>query len=182
MENSKLADLVRNARIASGWTERDAIRAYRFRSLEKGLRRLRVLENTGEATPELLEKVIVALDLDREAVAAAIRADYADELRAWNEWADQPITPYVVVRFVPGFYGTEALPPDATTLEAAEQHAASVARRWRCRTCLVWSRRLSVWLDAKGGLEHRSEAKPFIGNAPTLHLAGVGPVQFRAKA
>jgi hypothetical protein len=98
--------------------------------------------------------------------------DRQEYLRAWEAWADEPVPPCLVVKFLPAVYGTVELPDGVRTPEQAEQFACEYARRHGRPVCLAVSRRLSVWIDRDGQVEARTEATPDRPNVPFMRLKG----------
>jgi len=69
-------------------------------------------------------------------------------------------------------YARRALPSEIETPVEAEAWACTFARQHRCRVCLVLSRRWSVWIDAQGEVEARTEAIPGEPNMPFMQVRG----------
>jgi hypothetical protein len=57
---------------------------------------------------------------------------------------------FLAVRLMAAIYVRKGLPAEVTSKEDAEAWACTFARHYRCRVCLVLSRRWSVWIDATG--------------------------------
>ena len=69
-------------------------------------------------------------------------------------------------------YVRHPIPVEVTTPEEAEAWAREFARQHHCRVCLVVSRRISVWIDAQGQVEARTEATPDNTNIPFMVVKG----------
>ncbi|KKK98611.1 hypothetical protein LCGC14_2641000, partial [marine sediment metagenome] len=68
--------------------------------------------------------------------------------------------PYVVLRLIAAVYSHVDLPEGISSQIEAEEFAAGLAKEHRLRTCLVWSRRLSIYFKADGRLDGVMEAAP----------------------
>lgn len=169
---TKLGAFMRAERIRRGWTLGRLARLVGYRNLNKGARRIACLERTGAATPDLLGKVADALHVDRTTVERLAEEDRLERLRAWEAWANEPTPMHMVVRLMAAVYARKALPAEVTTQEQAEAWANTFARSHQCRVCLVVSRRLSVWIDARGEVEARTEARPGQPNVPFMQVGG----------
>jgi len=168
---SRLADYCRTQRQARTLSLRRLAALLGYRNLNKGMRRLRQLEQDGVAHPELLRKLIGALDLDETLVRHLAAQDGQEQLRAWAAWADTPVPLCLLLHLAPAVYVAEPVPPEVTP-EQAEAWACTVAATRRVPACLVVSRRHSVWIDAQGRVTQRIEAQPGVPHAPCLQVSG----------
>jgi hypothetical protein len=113
-----------------------------YRNVNKGSRCILRLEREGAISATLLLKLAEALAID------------------------------LPPRLMPAVYARRALPAEVTTHEQAEAWACEYARQQRLRVCLVLSRRHSVWIDALGVVESRTESTPGERNTPWMKLQG----------
>ena len=143
-----------------------------YKNLNKGARRILALERTGMAKPDLLVNVAEALNLDWAMVEQLAEEDYQERLRVWEAWANEPVPMCLVVRLMAAIYVRKALPEEITTPKQAEAWACEFARQHHCRVCLVVSRRISVWINAQGEIESRTEATPSQPNVPFTEIKG----------
>ena len=88
--------------------------------------------------------------------------------REYQRWLSEPVKPYVVIRLLAAFYSRVELPESVESFEEAERFAAGLARKHRLRTCLVWSRRISVYFRADGTVEGIIEAS----SGPVMKIGG----------
>lgn len=93
-------------------------------------------------------------------------------LGQWNDWVNQPIKPYLVVRMKWGFYVKQDLPAEVETSDDIRSYASSVAKRLNKKLCLVMSRRISMWYEEDGTCEKFTEAQPGTPNVPTMRVSG----------
>jgi transcriptional regulator with XRE-family HTH domain len=135
--------LIADARQAKGWSEKDLVMAAGYRKVDKGLRRLRRIEDGSDPLPDerRLAPFAKALGLDGEAVLLALCSDF-DAL-------DAPMQPQVVIRWMPAFYGRMALPEGCT-----EERAVELAKRFSAeqglRCCVMLSRVRSIYVEPNG--------------------------------
>jgi hypothetical protein len=169
---SKLGHFISAERKRRGMTRGHLARVVGYRNVNKGIRRITCLEQTGTAIPGLLVNVAEALGLDRADVERLAYEDRQERLRAWEAWASEPVSMCLVIRLMAAVYVRKGLPAEVTTTEEAEAWACNFARQHRCRACLVLSRRWSVWIDATGQVEARTEARPDEPNAPFMEVKG----------
>jgi len=115
-----------------------------------------------------LEKLIAELQPDPAELRRCLELDQAEALEqlereriAWEAWADEPIEPFLTIRYIPGVYGVKEVPKAFCTpresaedrewaRERAENWAAAELRRFRAKGFLSWSRRERTWFDQFG--------------------------------
>lgn len=127
--------------------------------------RIRQFETTGYISRELLQKLMVALEVDKELVNQLIETDRHEYYEKWLDWVNTPIKPYFVLRIMAAIYNSMPL-PKGLTQEEAEEYTSNFAKKTHKMCCLVWSRRLSVWFDSNGVVYNRTEAVPGVINTP----------------
>jgi hypothetical protein len=171
---SQLGAFIRAERLKRGLTLGRLARLVGYRNLAKGARRIACLEQSGTATTDLLVNVVNALDIDWPTVERLAQADHQERLREWEAWVGAPTPMHLVVRLMAAVYTRTPLPPEVMTPDEAEAWACEFARQHRCRVCLVLSRRWSVWIDAEGDIEARTEARPGEPNVPYMQVKSRG--------
>ncbi len=118
-------------------------------------------------TPQELAPVLEAEEAFREAREAGRRQE-------WEEWADQPITPFLVTKVIPGIYLSRAAPPGVLTLDEAEAWVKGIMTEDGFRNPfsrrLVYSRRLDVWFDRAGNATARTPSTPDEPSHPHVRL------------
>jgi transcriptional regulator with XRE-family HTH domain len=169
---TNLGSLIKAERLKHGLTLGRLARLVGYRNFNKGARRIACLEQTGMATPDLLVNVAEALDLDWTTVERLAEEDRQERLREWEAWVNEPVPMYMVVRLMAAIYVRNSLPAEITTQEQAQAWACTFARQHRLRVSLVLSRRWSVWIDAEGQVEARTEARPGEPNVPFMQVKG----------
>lgn len=159
-------------RIARGLKPGQLASLVGYKNIPKGSNRIRAFEIAGKISTSLFEKLVSVLEIDRATIEKLAKQDHREFIDAWLKWVNEPITPSISIRLMPAFYARRKLPPDITTMEQAEEWAASIAKETGKRCCLVWSRRISFWFDNDG--VYRSESVPGEPNCPWLKLGKSG--------
>jgi transcriptional regulator with XRE-family HTH domain len=165
-----LATYFCDQRTEKGVTLGQLARMVGYKNVSKGANKISRFEQQGTVTEELLVRLAEALDIDLPTVEALMEKDQEDHLQRWQEWVNEPVPMCLVVRYIPGVYGRQALPEDVKTQEEAESYACQFARQSGKKVCLALSRRHSVWIDETGKIYDRTEATPNHPNAPYMSL------------
>lgn len=164
---SLLAEHFQQIRLQKGIRLGPLARLCGYKNLSKGSRRISTFTTSGEVHTELLVKLAAVLGIDSQTVARLIEQDRQRYMQEWNEWADTPIPPMLILGHVGGFGWTEPV-PGGMSRDEAEQYAAGTAREMDRPIVLVLSRRLSIWFDGHGNRTSVKEAKP--GETPYLRF------------
>ena len=80
---------------------------------------------------------------------------------AWEDWADEPIEPFLTIRYMPAVYGVREVPrafctprekaeDNAWARTRAEEWATAELKRFRAKGFLSWTRRELTWFDNRG--------------------------------
>jgi len=87
------------------------------------------------------------LELDQ-----AVAAEQHERARlVWEAWADEPIEPFLSVRYSPGAGLVRELPRAfCNSREQAEDWAADQLKRCTYKGILTWTRRERTWYDQRG--------------------------------
>jgi len=107
------------------------------------------------------------LELDQDEAAKQRERDRM----AWGLWADEPIEPFLTIRYMPAVYGVREVPKAFCTpresaedreraRQRAEDWAAAELKRFRAKGFLNWSRCERTWFDERG-LNPRRRAVTF---------------------
>ena len=168
---NNLGAFLRAERLRRGLSLSELARMVGYRNINKGVRRIMALEQTGSGKADLLVNVAAALNLDWTVVERLVDEDRQERLREWEQWVNEPVPIHLVVRLMAAVYARKVLPEDILTPEQAEKWACEFAREHRWRVCLVVSRRRSVWIDAEG-VYATTEARPDQSNMPIMEDGG----------
>jgi len=99
-----------------------------YKNINKGLRRIMDLEREGKVHPEVLEKIIEVLELDRNFIDQLIDQDKELQKREFEEWVNTPIEWHLMIRWMLAVYGESNIPGYVKTEEEAIEYAGSIAR------------------------------------------------------
>ena len=105
-----------------------------------------------------LEKLITELQPDPTDLRRCLELDQAEALEqlerervAWETWADEPIEPFLTIRYMPAVYGLREVPRAfCNRRELAEDWAADELKRFGAKGFLSWTRRERTWYDQRG--------------------------------
>jgi hypothetical protein len=134
--------------------------------------RIRQFELTGDISQQLFDKLTAVLEIDAATIEKLVEQDRREFFDNWLAWVNEPITPYLVERLIAAVYRRVPVPSEITTMVEAESWAAAVALERSRKCCLVWSRRISVWISEDGTVYSRTEAVPGEPNAPWMKIGG----------
>ncbi len=169
------------ARERVGWSHRELARRAGCRNLVSQSRLIHQFEMGSAVDYRLLLKIGRVLGFTQQRIDELIAEDEARYIAEWNDWADQPENPYIVVRCFSACYVRSELPEDCHgSLAQAEAYISGFAKRINKRCCLVWSRRLSVFYAADGTMARRAVATPDNDPRPQLRIAGGPPMLFNS--
>ena len=176
MATNDIGELIAAERVRRGWRFGDLARACgatTARQTSRIAQRLVLFEREGVRDRALLQRVVVALELEPVIVNELLRRQQEEELAEWNAWADEPVPMKVHVRPFAGFWYGQHLPDD---IEGDELRAIEYARRITVgredmRVVLALSRRRSITF-ARGEIVATTESKPNITAMPHVKIGG----------
>jgi hypothetical protein len=141
-----------------------------------------------------LQKLIAGLQPDPAELRRCLELDQAEALEqlerervAWEAWADEPIDPYLSIRYSAGAGLVHKVPrafctPRETAedrewaRQRAEDWAADQLKRCRHKGILTWSRRERTWFD-EYGLNPRRGSVTFAERTPDAWMQVSGSQQ-----
>ncbi len=130
-----------------------------YKNVSKGMNRIVDLERENIIIPEVLVKIVEALNLDHSYVNSLIEKDRAEDKRAFEKWLSEPIKMYYVIRIIPAIYMSYALPSYINSEDEALNFVAEIAREKHKKCCLVLSRKEKIFIDEDSQIEGRFEAE-----------------------
>jgi hypothetical protein len=80
-----------------------------YQNLVKASSRIQKFEAGGKVSPDLLAGLSSTLEVTPDEIRKSLTEDY----RSWMAWANEPIRPYAVLRFMSCVYQRVELPDDA---------------------------------------------------------------------
>jgi transcriptional regulator with XRE-family HTH domain len=170
--SSHLSRHFEQARLARNLKPSELARLAGCVNIHKNASKIRQFELTGNISPELFAKIAAVLEIDAATIEKLVKQDRRGFFEKWMTWANEPIQPYLVERLIAAVYRRVPVPSEITTMVEAESWAAAVALERRRKCCLVWSRRISVWIAEDGTVYSRTEAAPGEPNMPWMKVGG----------
>lgn len=125
-----------------------------------------------------LQALVEELQPDPSDLRRCLRLDQEEaqqqleqERLSWEAWADEPINPFLTIRYIPAVYGVREVPrafcpprdtpeENAWARDRAEEWAAAELERFSAKGFLSWTRRERTLFD-KRGLNPRRRAVTF---------------------
>lgn len=130
----------------------------------------------GNLDKQLLSKVAGALGIDDRLLSVVLREEtqyrrqkHHQHVKAWNQWADEPIEPRLVVRLLPAVYSSLPL-PHGIQLEQAKAYASAHAFSKHLKCCLFWNRRVCFYFNEAGELVCTAFSSPEKDLRPFMRL------------
>jgi hypothetical protein len=181
MATTRVGELITIERRRRGWSFGDVshlLGAASAKQISRLSLRLVRIEREGAAERKLVMKTAALLGLDLDLVDKLLDADRAEELRTWNQWADEIVRPTLHAKAIPGFWVGLPLPDIVITEDECIEYARDQSRRFQ-QVVLALSRRTSV-VFTRGQLVNRVEAMP---DRLTMSVMKIGRslVQFEAS-
>lgn len=170
MTTNCLGEWFWSTRGGHGWPLAEVARRLGYENVSKGCNKVLRLEREGVADDDFLRRLAAVLGICEGVVVYLTRQDRLSYLAAWEEWADQPVPPSVVVRAVPGFMLGVPVPADATTPEAVVAFAQAHAARLRSKVFVALSRRESVGVTEAGDINGQFHTRPDTDPCPLLSV------------
>ena len=160
---TKLSGYIKQERVNQGLNFGELAKLMGYKNISRGMRRAIDLEREGVVHPEVLEKIIKALELDRNIIDRYIKEDNEQKRREFEEWLSEPIQPYYILRIIPAIYQSYDLPGNFSTEEEAAEYVAGIAKEKQKKALLCLSRREKISINEKG--EIMGKIKTTIENA-----------------
>lgn len=107
---TNLSRFIKGERVKQGLNYAQVSRKMGYKNINRGMRRITDLEREGKVNPEVLEKIIEALKLDRNKVDQLIQEDKEQQQREFEAWVNTPIKRYLIIRWIPVIYGEKRIP------------------------------------------------------------------------
>jgi len=163
---TKLAGYIKQERVKRGLNYAQVSRKMGYSNNNKGMRRIIDLEREGVVHPEVLEKIIDALKLDRDYINQLIQEDKEQQRREFEEWVNTPIDWHLIIRWMPAVYGERAIPGYVKTEDEAIEYAREVAREYKSMVWLILSRKENIHIYPNGSIRSRNEVTMDFINLP----------------
>lgn len=168
-----LSNHFKNRRLDLGLRPGAVARLMGCRSIVGAANKICQFEQTGNLHAELFAKLAAVLNIDTPTIERLVEEDRRATFETWNKWASVPIRPHLIIKLIPGVFGTNEIPEGILgDQQAMERFASGLARRAQKRIWLVLSRRLSIVFDEHGKKIRVEEAAPSEANGPYMRLKG----------
>jgi len=159
---TKLAGYIKKERLKQGLNYAEVSQMMGYKNLNKGMRRIIDLVREGVVDPEVLDRIIDALDLDQDYIDALVLKDREEYEEKFEKWLSEPIEPYYTLRMMPCIYLSYDLPGNLSTENEAEEYVAKIAKEKQVKAWVNLSRREKIYITEKG--EIRGKIKTTIEN------------------
>lgn len=151
--SSHLSRLLESLRLQRGLKPGQLAARLCARNISKVGSMIRAFELGEPMSDHWLQKLINELQHDQADLQHCLELDMAEaadqlerERMAREAWADEPIEPFLTIRYMPAVYGVRKVPrPFCISREQAEDWAADELRRFSVKGFLNWSRRERTW-------------------------------------
>jgi len=127
------------------------------------------MERGEDVSSVILAKLVALLGIDPSQVEELIAFDRAEFVAAWEQWANEPVPKQIIVRCIPGVFGSSPVPPGLSEVELIE-HCRGLAKRLGKRVFLIMSRRLTFNFNEAGEITSRNTATPDLDPRPAMRL------------
>ena len=157
MMTTKLANYIKQERIKQKLNYAEVSRKMGYKNLNKGMRRIIDLEREGKFHPEVLDRIIDALNLDKEYIDQLIEEDFEQQKREFEEWVNEPVNMTYTIRIMPTIYLTYDLPTNINTEDEAVAFCCAQAKEKRKLIWLSPSRKVTIFISKDGEVTGRKE-------------------------
>jgi hypothetical protein len=170
MMATNLAHYIKQERVNRGLNYAELSRKMGYKNINRGMRRIIDLERENEAHPEVLEKIIVALELGREYIDQLIHQDKDYQQREFEKWVNTPIKWHLIIRWMPAVYSEREIPGYIKTEEEAIEYAVGVAKEYCSIVWLVLSKKENIHIDKNGNVKSKYEITQDFMNLPYMDI------------
>ena len=147
---TNLSRFIKEERVKQGLNYAEVSRRMGYKNISRGMRRAIDLEREDVVHPEVLERIVVALNLDRDHINALIKKDREVQEEEFEKWLSEPIQPYYILRIIPTIYQSCDLPGHFSTEEEIAEYVAEIAKEKQKQALLCLSRREKISINEKG--------------------------------
>ncbi len=159
---TNLSRFIKEEREKQGLNYAEVSKKMGYKNLNKGMRRIIDLEREGVVDPEVLDRIIDALELDQDYIDSLIIKDREKYEEEFEKWLSEPIEPYHTLRIMPSIYLSCNLPSNLTTEKEATEYVARIAKEKQVKAWVNLSRRENIYITEDGDI--RGKIKTTIEN------------------
>ena len=151
-----LGKYIKEERLRQGLNSSELAQLMGYKNINRGMRRILDLEREGMVHPEVLKKIIKALNLDQKVIDYVVQQDKEQHEREFQEWVNTPIDMHLTVKLLPAIYANFDVPADIESEEEIIEFACDKAKELRCMLWLVLSRKENIHIDNEGKVISRN--------------------------
>ncbi len=159
---TNLSRFVKQGRIKQGLGYAELSKKMGYTNVSKGMRRITDIERGEPFHPDILNRIVSALELDQDHIDALVLKDRQEYEEEFEKWLSVPIEPYYTLRMMPTIYLSYDMPGNFPTEEQAAEYVAKIAKEKHAKAWLSLSRREQIYITEKG--EIRGKIKTTIEN------------------
>ncbi len=154
--STNLSRYIKQERLKRGLNFAELSRKMGYTNINRGMRRVIDLEREGKVHPEVLGKIIDALELDRNNIDQLIQQDKELQQNEFEKWVNTSIKWHLIIKWMPAVYGERDIPRNIKTEDEAIEYAVGVAKEYKRMLWLVLSRRENIHVDSDGNIISRN--------------------------
>ena len=151
--NENLRGLIHRYRVNKHLNFRQLAELCGYKNSNKWSIKICSFEREGFGPDEMIRKLIESLQVPIDDVKKANQKDL-DKLQAW---LDEPVPMELLIKPLPGVYIRVDIPDEIDSDEKAVDFAASRALHFKSESCLILSRKKSIWFNPDGSLKFTEE-------------------------
>ncbi len=154
--STNLSRYIKQERLKQGLNFAELSKLMGYKNANRGMRRIIDLERENEFHPEVLEKIVVALELDRNNIDQLIQQDKELQQNEFEKWVNTPIKWHLIIKWMPAVYGERDIPRNIKTEDEAIEYAKSYASEKKLMLWLVLSKKENIHIDSDGNIISRN--------------------------
>lgn len=151
--NDHLRKLVHGYRVYKHLNFRELAELCGYKNSNKWATKICNFEREGHGPDDMIRRLIEALQVPVNDVKKANQKD----LDNYQSWLDEPVPIELLIKPLPGVYVRDSIPDEIDSDEKAVDFAASRALLFQSESCLILSRKKSIWFNRDGTFKFEEE-------------------------
>jgi len=147
---TNLSRFIKEERVKQGLNTAEVSKIMGYTNINRGMKKIIDLEREGVVHPEVLDRIVKALNLDQDFIDLLVLKDREEYEEEFERWLSEPIEPYYTLRLMSSVYMSYDLPGNFSTEKEAAEYVAGIAKEKQKKALLCLSRRESVSINEKG--------------------------------
>ena len=168
--NENLRGLIHRHRVNKHLNFRQLAELCGYKNSNKWATKICNFYREGIGPDDMILRLVRSLEIDPDEVRVANKKD----LDKFHSWLDQPVPMQLLIKPLPGVYIRVDIPDDMDSDEKAIDFAVSQALHFKSESCLILSRKKSIWFNRDGSLKFTEENQDGV----FLPFMSVGNKQF----